>query len=104
MMRDAIDRLVTTRPGFEVPQLRIPGVHPDTLDIVRVSRHVSTVNQRDDRVAANKQVVERNRDLVAPFDIGRVLQLGMEPIVFVRLEALDVSTEERVGRLQRSGR
>ena len=25
--------LVTTRPRFEVPQLRIPTVHPDTLDV-----------------------------------------------------------------------
>ena len=61
------DRLVTTRPRFEVPQLRIPGVHPDTLNVARVSRHVSAVNQRDDRVAPNKQVVERNRNLVTPF-------------------------------------
>ena len=36
--------------------------------------------------------------MVTPFDIGCVLQLGIEPIVFVRLEALDVSAEERVGR------
>ena len=62
-----------------------------------MSRHVSAVNQRDDRVAPDKQVVERDRDLITLFHIDRFVQLGIEPIVFVRLEALDVSTVERVG-------
>ena len=34
-----LDRLFATRPRLEIPKFRIPPIHPDALDLVRVGRH-----------------------------------------------------------------